>query len=139
MEKIIRTTSVGPQDIGKGRTPETGGNITVRGYVPLTANITAVRAYIQNKPWGEGQCSLAPAGWVLATLDGGEPIGWCRARGAGRGSTEIAQWAAVQFQSWSHCNTREARLEIDYEIYSMVPDESTASGEIPEEWWKFSR
>lgn len=131
-----RTTTVGPQEIGKGNSPQDGGHIQLRAYVPLTANVVAVRAYIRNKPWGQGQCSLGPSNWVLAQLNGHEPMGWCRAESGGRGSTEQAQWVAVNFLSWSHCNSREAQLEVDYEIFQLVADTSVATDEISETLWK---
>jgi len=133
---VIRTTIVGPQDIGKGNNPGNGGRITLRAYVPLIANITAVRAYIRNKPWGNGQCSLGPSDWVLAPLDGREPMGWCRAEGRGQGSTEQAQWAAVEFLSWSHCNSREAKLEVDYELFHDFVDTSEPEKDLDESLWK---
>ena len=135
-EKARRTTTVGPQEIGKGSSPGSGGRITLRAYVPLMANITAVRALIRNRPWGNGQCSLGPSIWVLAPLDGREPMGWCRAEGRGRGSTEHAQWVEVAFFSWSHCNSREAQLEVDYEAFETSEDKSVVSASIAEELWK---
>jgi hypothetical protein len=134
--QVIRTTTVGPQDIGKGTSPQSAGRVTLRAYVPLIANIVAIRAYIRNKPWGEGQCSLGPSNWVLAPLDGREPMGWCRAEGRGQGSTEQAQWAAVEFISWSHCNSRDAKLEVDYEIFQNFVDSSAPEKEIDESLWK---
>lgn len=137
-QRTVRTARIGPQEIGKGNSPATGGSIVLTAYIPLMANITAIRAFIRNRPWGEGECHLGATNWVVAPLDGREPMGWCRAKGLGQGNTDQAQsqWVKVGFQSWSDCNSREALLEVDFEMYALT-DESLPEGKpIDEALWK---
>ncbi|WP_445372502.1 hypothetical protein ACH518_07920 [Methylomonas sp. HW2-6] len=110
----VQTSIEGPRQIGKANHHTTAASITLTTYLPLVASVKWVRAYIRNLPWGQGQCTLGSAEWVQAPLDGREPMGWCRAEGRGQGTTEHARWVSVEFFSWSHCNSREAKLEVGY-------------------------
>ena len=105
----------GPRRIGKG-TSTNYSSITLKTYLPLQATVVYVRAYIRNLHWQQGQCALGSTHWVQAKLNGEEPMGWCKAKSEGQGTTEHARWVKVRFWSWSHCNSREAKLVVGYRM-----------------------
>jgi hypothetical protein len=134
-EDNIQTSIEGPQQIGKASSHTSAASITLTTYIPLVANVKWVRAYIRNLPWGQGQCHLGSAEWVQAPLDGKEPMGWCRAEGRGQGTTPHARFVSVQFFSWSHCNSREAKLEVGYSLPKSIGDHKETI-EIEESLWQ---
>ncbi|SEA80567.1 hypothetical protein [Marinobacterium iners] len=131
----VQVSVEGPKQIGKANHHTRAASITLTTYVPQVANVKWVRAYIRNLPWGQGQCTLGSSAWVQAPLDGREPMGWCRAEGRGQGTTEHARWVKVQFYSWSHCNSREAKLEVGYSMPKSLGEEKEIV-EIAESLWQ---
>ncbi|MDY6976679.1 MAG: hypothetical protein SVW51_10715 [Pseudomonadota bacterium] len=125
-DKVVISTAVeGPYDIGKATNDRNPASELVTAYIPRDSKVISVRAYIKNKPWGRGECDLGTSNWVEATLDGPEPMGWCRAFSRGQGTTSNARWVRVLFESWSHCNSRQCKLEVRYRnnAANMVGDD----------------
>lgn len=63
-------------------------------------------------------------------------MGWCRAKGMGQGTGPGYMFVKVLFQSWSNCNTREAQLEVDYEVARNLEEEAQNQKPIDESLWR---
>lgn len=104
----------------------TPGNETSKGliaHVPLTAQITSIKAFLRNSAWPDG-CALGNSDWHEAYLDHyHEPIGWAYAGHLTRGTTEHSQWVTIDVVNWSHCNPRFGMLRVYYKLPSINKDE----------------
>ena len=117
-EKVVPRSSPGAD----GR-PKDSAYRTVTVYVPLSANIQSIKAFMKNEPWGGAQSPAKPNTDDLGSIDYKEcpidrdecPISWSHVRDLKRGSSPTAQSVSARFANWAHRNDRTAKLEVCYQ------------------------
>jgi hypothetical protein len=104
--------------IGKANHHDSARSATLTVDFPLGAKIKGIRAYFANQPWGAGESAYPPTEFTQTPIVGlnGQPYaewssGWAYANFVSQSSSSVT----VQFFTWHHENSRNAKLEVEYE------------------------
>lgn len=92
-------------------------------HVPLAAQIKSITAFFANQPFGAGESVYAPTDFSTPTpivgLNGQPyaewPHGWAYANFVEIGADSTSQYVTVEFATWKHDNSRQAKLEVVYQ------------------------
>lgn len=85
--------------------------------IPLGSEITAIRAYFANQPFGPGESVYKPTEFTPTPIVGlnGQPYAeWPSAWAYANFVSQSANSVTVEFLTWKHDNSRNAKLEVDY-------------------------
>lgn len=99
--------------------------------IPRDAVIVSAKAYMKNNQ-GPGNCDLGTVKYVECPIDGGESaIGLAEVRNMRVRIVGNEKLVSVEFYSWSECNRRSGKLEVDWKPAGISPIQ--ADLEEPEE------
>lgn len=107
--------------IGKAHHHDVAKSALLTVRFPLGVRINSIRAYFANQPWGPGESAFPPTEFTETAIVGlnGKPYtewpsGWAYANFISQDSSSVT----VQFFTWHNTNSRNAKLEVDYEAPS---------------------
>jgi hypothetical protein len=108
--------------IGQTRDDKNPATVRLTVHVPLASQIERITAFFANQPWGEGESEYHPTDFSVPTpivgLNGQAyaewPHGWAYAKLESIGSDAASQYVIVEFSTWKHDNSRQAKLEVTY-------------------------